>query len=98
MHLVILWLLKHPREGPQADDQNDGVDDDDEVNAVPVWVFTLFALVFLLAHLPVLLNQAKLRKQKNGWQKNGDKPRLVFIFLPAIFLLSRSCPVFLQIS
>jgi hypothetical protein len=57
-------------------------------------------------------SQAKLRQQKNGRQKNGAetaaglhfsarhfmalKPRPVFIFLPDIFLLSRSSSVFLQ--
>jgi len=30
-------------------------------------------------------------KQKNGWQKNGDESAAIFIFLPGIFLLARSC-------
>jgi len=28
------------------------------------------------------------RKQKNGWQKNGDESAPIFIFLPGIFLLT----------
>jgi hypothetical protein len=35
-------------------------------------------------------------QQKNGGQKNGDQRARVFIFLPAIFLLARSCSSFLQ--
>jgi hypothetical protein len=48
-------------------------------------------------------NRANNRKQKNGGQKNsgeknGDESVAVFIFLPAIFLLSRSSFLLLQMS
>jgi hypothetical protein len=32
-------------------------------------------------------SRANHRKQKNGWQKNGDQGAVASIFLPGIFLL-----------
>ena len=35
-------LLKHPREEPKPDDQTSGVDDDRDVDAVPMRILTFF--------------------------------------------------------
>jgi hypothetical protein len=37
-----LLLLKHSREEPKPDDQENGVDDDCDVDAVPVRIFAFF--------------------------------------------------------
>src|SRR5262249_948758 len=42
MHRLIPLLLKHPREEPKPDDQANGVDDDSDVNAVPVRILAFF--------------------------------------------------------